>query len=396
MQTETAEARASNGFVEPGFEPVAEEFARLLGRGPGGGALVIRRADRVLADLCIGWADAGRTRRWEPGTQALGFSATKGLASMVIHRLADRGLLDYDEPVATYWPEFAVNGKDEITVAQLLSHRAGLYDVQAIAESAHDLLDHELLEVRLAGAVPDQPGVPAYHAFTFGWLAAGLARKVTGKGMRELVRDELAEPLGSDGLELGHPTRPAAEMTGSSLNLYTRLGSTAAPFLGWLPLTKPGFRALHAPGFVNLCQGPDPMVWRTEMPAINGALTAGGLARLYEPLANGGLAADAEEPFLSPETVDALGRVQTRGMDRVLAIRMRWRMGFHHAFGTGSRVPRALGHFGFGGCGGWGDPGTGISFGLVRSHLGTLTSALGDVGILRLTGQARRCAERAL
>lgn len=391
---EGTEARGRNGFVEPGFEPVADEFARLLGRGPGGGALVIRRADRILVDVCIGHADSQETRRWRPDTQALGFSATKGLASMVIHRLADRGLLAYDEPVASFWPEFAVNSKGELTVRDLLSHRAGLYDVQAIAEDARDLLDHELLERRLASAVPDQPGVPAYHAFTYGWLAAGLARAVTGKGMRELIREELAEPLGTYGLELGSPSRPAAEMVGSSLNLYTWLGSTAAPFLGWLPLTRAGFRALHAPGFVDLCHGPDPAVWRTEMPAVNGALTADGLARLYEPLANGGRAAGAQ--FLSPETVEALGRVQTRGQDRVLAVRMRWRLGFHHAFGTGSRVPRALGHFGFGGCGGWGDPDSGISFGLVRSHIGTLTSALGDVGILRLTGLSRRCVERVL
>ena len=391
---EATEEGEPNGIVESGFEPLADEFARLLGRASGGGALVVRRADQVLVNVCIGWADADRTRRWESGTQALGFSATKGLASMVVHRLVDRGLLAYDEPVATYWPEFAVNGKGEITVAHLLSHRAGLYDVQAIAETAGDLLDHELMEVRLAGEVPDQPGVPAYHAFTFGWLAAGLARRVTGKSMRELVREELAEPLGTDGLELGNPRRPAAEMTGSSLNIYTWLGSAAAPFLGWLPLTRAGFRALHAPGFVDLCRGPDPAVWRTEMPAVNGALTADGLARLYEPIANNGVAGG--ERFLSPETVGALGRVQTRGMDRVLAVRMRWRLGFHHAFGTGSRVPRALGHFGFGGCGGWGDPDSGVSFGLVRSHIGTLTSALGDIGILRLTGLARRCAERVL
>src|SRR4051794_41582179 len=96
-----------SGTVAAGFEPLAEEFRRLMARGPRGGALVIRAADHVLADLRIGWEDRARTRPWRPETQALGFSATKGLAAMVIHRLVDQGLIDYDVPVASFWPEFA-------------------------------------------------------------------------------------------------------------------------------------------------------------------------------------------------------------------------------------------------------------------------------------------------
>jgi CubicO group peptidase (beta-lactamase class C family) len=388
-------ARTSGGLVEPGFEPVAETFRRLMARGRGG-ALAVRQGDRVLADLRIGWADRARTIRWQPDTQALAFSTTKGLASMVIHRLADRGLLAYDEPVASFWPEFAAGGKERITVRELLSHRAGLQDVQAIASGPEELMDHLLMEERLAAAAPQlPPGVPAYHAFTYGWLASGLARSVTGKGMRELIRTELAEPLGTGGLELGYPSRPAAEMIGRSLRLATALGIAGTPLFGWLPVTKTGFKALHAHGFEGLCRGPDPEIWRTEMPAINGALTADGLARLYAPLANRGRAAGGEQ-FLSAERVEELGRVQTRGVDRVLGVRMRWRLGFHHGFGIGTPSPRALGHFGFGGSGGWGDPDSGLSFGFVSSHIGSFTTAIGDLGILRLSGVARSCAARAL
>lgn len=390
--------RQSGGTVEAGFEPLAEAFRRLMARGPRGGALVLRAGDRVLADLRIGWEDGGRKRPWRPETQALGFSATKGLASMVIHRLADRGLIDYDEQVATYWQEFAAAGKGGITVRELLSHRAGLYDVQAVARNAEDLMDHIGMERRLAASTPEgPPGRPAYHAITFGWLASGLARAVTGKGMRELVRSELAEPLGTSGLEIGTgdgPTRPA-EMVGRSLRFYTAFGIAATPLLGWLPVTRAGFRALHAPDFEQLCRGPDPAVWRTEMPAVNGALSADGLSRLYVPLANGGLAPDGR-PFLSADTLARLGRVQTRGVDRVLGVRMRWRLGFHHAFALGQPAPRALGHYGFGGSGGWGDPDTGVSFGFVSSHIGNFTTAIGDLGILRLTAMARACAARAL
>jgi CubicO group peptidase (beta-lactamase class C family) len=361
-----------------------------------GGALAVRAGDRVLADLRIGWADRAKTVRWAPETQALGFSSTKGLASMVIHRLADQGLLAYDEPVASFWPEFAAGGKEQITVRQLLSHRAGLQDVQAIASGPEELMDHVLMEERLAAGSPQlPPGVPGYHAFTFGWLASGLARSVTGKGMRELIRTELAEPLATEGLELGYPSRPAAEMIGHSLRLATALGIAGTPLFGWLPFTKIGFRALHAHGFESLCRGPDPEIWRTEMPAINGALTADGLARLYAPLANRGRAVGGEQ-FLSPERVDELGRVQTRGVDRVLGVRMRWRLGFHHGFGIGTPAPRALGHFGFGGSGGWGDPDSGLSFGFVSSHIGSFTTAIGDLSILRLSGVARSCAAQVL
>jgi CubicO group peptidase (beta-lactamase class C family) len=387
---------ASGGTVAPGFEPLAEEFRRLMARGPRGGALVVRAGDRILASPHIGWEDRARTRRWEQGTQALGFSATKGLATLVVHRLADRGLLAYDEPVASFWPEFGAAGKERITVRELLSHRAGLSDVQSIAGSARDLLDHLAMEQRLAASPPQvSPARPAYHAFTFGWLASGLARAVTGKGMRELVRNELAEPLGTTGLEIGLPRRRPADMVGSSLRIYTALGAAATPLLGWLPITRAGFRALHAPGFESLCRGAEPAIWRTEMPAVNGALSADGLARLYVPLANRGVAADGSR-FLSADRVDEVGRVQTRGVDRVLGVRMRWRLGLHHAFGLGAPAPRALGHFGFGGGGGWGDPDTGISFGFVSSHIGTFTTAIGDLGILRLSGVARRCAAASL
>jgi CubicO group peptidase (beta-lactamase class C family) len=399
-QTETSESTQgrSGGTVARGFEPLAEEFRRLMARGPRGGALVVRTGGWVLADLRMGWEDQAATRPWRSETQALGFSATKGLASMVVHRLADRGLIDYDVPVASYWPEFAAAGKDRITVRQLLSHRAGLYDVQAVAHDSDELLDHVGMERRLAAATPQgPPGRPAYHAITYGWLASGLARAVTGKGMRELVRTELAEPLGTSGLEIGTgggPTKPA-EMVGRSLRLYTALGIAATPLLGWLPVTKAGFRALHAPGFEEICRGPDPAIWRTEMPAVNGALSADGLARLYVPLANDGFGPDGTR-FLSSDLVSRIGKVQTRGLDRVLGVRMRWRLGFHHAFAFGRPGPHALGHYGFGGSGGWGDPDTGISFGFVSSHIGNFTTAIGDLGILRLTAVARACAARAL
>src|SRR3954465_15933595 len=99
------------GRAERGFEDAIESFAKLVTRGRGGGALVVRLRGETVLDLCTGWADRAHTLAWKPETLALSFSTTKGVASTVIHRLAERGELAYDEPVATYWPEFAPGGE---------------------------------------------------------------------------------------------------------------------------------------------------------------------------------------------------------------------------------------------------------------------------------------------
>src|SRR3954449_9780974 len=190
-----------SGHTAPGFEPVRQAFWRLVGRRSGGGALTVRLRGETVVDLMAGYADRAHTRPWTPETLAISFSTTKGVASTVIHRLADRGLLDYDEPVAAYWPEFAAGGKERVTVRELMTHRAGLWSVRAVAERPEDLLDHLAMEERLAARAVRAPTErSAYHAITYGWLVAGLARRVTGgRGLAELAHTEVAEPLGVEG-----------------------------------------------------------------------------------------------------------------------------------------------------------------------------------------------------
>src|SRR5688572_14717315 len=133
----------------PAFRPVERVFHRLVGRGTGGGALVVRLNGETVVDLAGGYADRRGTRPWTPDTLAISFSTTKGIASTVVHRLADRGLLGYDDPVAEHWPEFGAGGKEHVTVRDLMTHRAGLHSVQAVARRAEDLLDHIGMEERL-------------------------------------------------------------------------------------------------------------------------------------------------------------------------------------------------------------------------------------------------------
>jgi CubicO group peptidase (beta-lactamase class C family) len=377
------------GHTAPGFEPVERAFARIVERRAGGGALTVKLRGETVVDIWTGYADRARTRLWTPETVAISFSTTKGIASTIVHRLADRGLLDYDEPVAAYWPEFAAGGKERVTVRDLLTHRAGLSSVRAVAERAEDLLDHIGLEDKLAARAARAPTTrSAYHAITYGWLVAGLARRVTGHGLAELARIEVTEPLGLTGLHIGVPDEArefVAEPIGAALR---QLGSTAditRPIWGRYRASRTTLDALHVPGFHRLFEGAEPPIWHTEMPAVNGVISSRALADLYAPLADGGAG------FLSPDTVHALGRVQVRSADAVLGLPMRWRLGYHQAFGAGQAARMGFGHYGYGGSGGWADPASGLSVGFVTNRIGSLTTPLGDLNLFRLNRVVRDC-----
>ena len=386
------------GVTDEAFAPVERAFRKLiLGERAGGGALVVRMRGETVVDVCGGTADRRGTRPWTPHTMAISFSSTKGVASTVIHRLADRGLVDYDERVAEYWPEFAAGGKARVTVRDVLTHRAGLSSVRRVADRAEDLLDHLGMEDRLAARTARAPSSrSAYHAITYGWLVSGIARRVTGCGLAELAQAEVAGPLGLDGLHIGAAevdTSLVAEPVGSALRQLMTAGWLVSPLTRRVRLTRTPLDALCVPGFHRLFEGAEPPIWTTEMPAVNGILSAGALARMYGALANGGSDGGAE--LLSPETTDALGRVQVRSADSVLGLPMRWRLGYHQAFGAGPGSSKAFGHYGYGGSGGWADPTLGLSVGFVTNRIGSASTPLGDLDLFRLNRVVRDCAVRA-
>ncbi|MET9216883.1 MULTISPECIES: serine hydrolase domain-containing protein [unclassified Nocardia] len=360
------------GFAAAGFGPLVRAFATLIGhRRAAGGAIAISRHGEPLAHL---WTGSAGDRPWTADTAPIVFSATKGVTATVIHRLADRGLIDYQAPVAEYWPRFAAHGKGAITVADVLTHRAGLSSLPAVAATAAESLDHELMEDRLALATPDRLlGTPTYHALTYGWLLAGVARAVTGQSMSELIRSEVTDPLGIDGIHLG---RPAA----GSPTEYARLAGThlsvagnpiAAGFLDRIGQRIPGplgaaARCLFVPGMESILDGDDPAILDSEMPAGNGVCTALGLARMYAALADG-LTVDGR-PFLTPGTHRSIRRVQTYRLDHALFyFPMMWHLGYHSMPVPGAR--NAFGHIGLGGSFGWVDPQSGLSIAFVHNRL---------------------------
>jgi CubicO group peptidase (beta-lactamase class C family) len=238
------------GAADSRFSNVVRVFAGLFpGRRFGGGALSVYIDGRPVVDAWTGWSDRAGEQPWSVDTGAMVFSATKGVAATVVHRLVDRGVLSYDEPVAAYWPEFGANGKDTITVRDVLRHRSGLSHLKGVTKE--ELLDHELMEARLAAAAVDRlRGWPAYHALTYGWILSGLTRAVTGQGMRELIRQEVARPLDTDGLHLGRP--PAGSPT-KVAQILAPQKSRANPVFNFV---APKVAGLPCPALSARCSSP--------------------------------------------------------------------------------------------------------------------------------------------
>jgi CubicO group peptidase (beta-lactamase class C family) len=361
--------RGVQGAADSNFACTLRGFAQLFpGRRFGGGALSVYLHGVPVVDVWTGYADRRGAEYWTADTGAMVFSVTKGMASTVIHRLADRGLIDYDTPVAQYWPEFGANGKADITVRDVMRHRAGLSQLNGV--SMADLLDHRAMEERIAAAPVNRVlyGKPAYHALTYGWLMSGLARAVTGTGMRGLIREELAEPLDTDGLHLG---RPPADSPTRVAQILLPQGKLANPVFNFVApriaaLTYSGvFGSVYFPGMKAVVQGDIPFL-DSEIPAANGVATARGLAKMYGAIANGGRIDGTE--FLSKERAAGLtGRPNFRP-DRNILVPLAFHLGYHSVPFPPGFMP-GFGHAGLAGSVGWADPASGLAFGFVHNRL---------------------------
>lgn len=347
-----------------------------------------------VVDVWTGWADRRGRVPWTADTGAMVFSATKGMASTVIHRLADRGLIDYDAPVAEYWPEFGVNGKADITVREMMAHRAGLSQLNGLTSA--DLLDHRKMEEVMAAAPASRlRGKPAYHALTYGWLLAGLARSVTGLGMRALIRQELAAPLDTDGLHLGRPPAGAqtrnAQIIGPQMNFQNPVFNAVAPRVAAIQRSAI-FGAMYFPGMKKMVQGDIPLL-DAEIPSANAVATARGLARMYGAIANGGEVSDVSTRFLSRDLAAALVGRPSLAPDRSLLMPMAFHLGYHGLPLPG--VMPGFGHVGLGGSLGWAIPATGLAFSFVHNRLLTPFLAADQAGFVATAALVRRGAAQA-
>lgn len=386
-----------HGFIHPSFRRLARALEKQLSGAVGGVAVCVYQQGEVVADLWGGVRDSAGNP-WERDTMSVSFSTTKGVASTALHMVADRGLLDYDEPVATYWPEFAQAGKERITVADVLRHQAGLHNIRHMVDHAERMMDWEYMVEALASAVPakDPDDATGYHALTYGYLVGELIRRVTGKTFPEFVESEIAGPLGMDGFYVGAPEH--------ELHRAARLIDKIIPDPD-APPANPGARRRRkslikkSQGFLRIRNALAPKgigridfssaeALTASMPAANGLFTARSLARMYAALASGGTLDGVR--LMSPETVRKAATRQKVGKDRVIPIPMGWRLGYHNVM-TSRGVPRdAFGHYGFGGSGGWACPTRALSFGMVLN--GNISSPWAGFRTALMSGAALRCA----
>jgi CubicO group peptidase (beta-lactamase class C family) len=393
------------GTVQPDFQSVADEFERQLGRTAGGAAVTVYHRGRPVVDLWGGLRDDdGAT--WDRDTVAMCFSTTKGVASFALHLYADRGLIDYDAPVATYWPEFAQNGKAGVTVRHVLSHSAGLHRLRSIIDDAHHMLDWDHMVDALAREAPAyKPGTKAgYHALTYGWLVGEIVRRVSGRPLADIIADEVARPLDLDGLYLGVPASerhrvapltpigsPRRFLPGPVRRVEKRIGAAGGKALSLVHTPVNPRRIINAlvpRGMEDVLWGPD--VLDASIPAANGFFTARSLAAVYAVLAGEGRLGDTR--LLSEATVGRIGEIQNDTPDLVLVLPMRWRLGYHRVLTSRGQVPEGFGHFGFGGSGGWADPSRNLAVAMVCNRgAGT---PVGDLRLLRLGHEAKVSADR--
>jgi CubicO group peptidase (beta-lactamase class C family) len=387
------------GRYDDEFAEVADVFRTQIARTDGGAAVAVYHRGRLVVDLWGGVRSLNGVP-WTRDTLAMCWSTTKGVVATCAHVLADRGDLDYDERVATYWPEFAQNGKRDITVRQVLSHSAGLHRLGTIIDHGSRILDWEHMTDALARAKPAyEPGTAVgYHALTFGWLVGELVRRISGISIEKFVQRELAEPLGLDGLYIGcppeqrHRVAPLAPMGPAFKSLSG--GSFA------FDLLTRSLRAVRSPinphRMINaaLSRGMedvivDPRLLDAAVPAMNGYFDAISLGGMYAMLAGGGQLGNVR--ILSEQTVGKASEIQNDQRDRVVMMTMQWRLGYHRLPLLHKQLPLGYGHFGFGGSGGFADPGHDLALAMVCNRgQGT---PIGDLRILRLGQTTARAVE---
>jgi CubicO group peptidase (beta-lactamase class C family) len=370
------------GDVEEGFGPVADAFRANFASGAEiGAACAVYQDGAKVVDLWGGYRDGRTSRPWEEDTMVTVFSTTKGVASIALAVAHSRGLLDYDERVATYWPEFAQSGKGEVTVRQLLSHQAGL-PVIDIPLKLEDLasLDRMAEVLALQAPVWDPGARHGYHGITLGWYEGELIRRVdpAGRSLGQFFADEVAAPLGLE-FHIGLPDDVPAERLATihgykPPEMLFHLGEMPRKFVtGFLNPRSITYKAFGNPRVLGLINNYNRReLLRLEIPAANGTGRVRDIASAYGELATGG-----RRLGITSVTLDALANsaVPPSGglMDVVLRLESIFSLGYVKPFPSfrfGSSAGLAYGTPGAGGSFAFADPDTGVGFAYAMNRSG--------------------------
>jgi CubicO group peptidase (beta-lactamase class C family) len=358
-----------NGFFESRFKPVLDAFVEnYRSEDEVGSAVSVVQDGKTVVDLWGGWKDAGRQREWQHDTIVCMMSVAKGITGLAFSLLVDRGLVDVNEPVAKYWPEFAANGKEKLPVRFVLDHRAGL-PIVADPLWPGAIYDHQAICKALAAQAPLwEPGtVAAYHVHTQGYLLAEIIQRVTGKTVGRFLRDEIAEPLGADYMIGGLSSHDQARCAEVMPNMQARLFAAR----------EAESDTLRSKAFVQNPAEPWPVTlnsqnWReSEIASGNGHGNARGVARIYGAFARGGeldgvrLTRPASIAAMTTEQHNITELMQERPYHQALGILLNTPTAVYMG-----PNPRAFGHHGIGGSIGFADPDAhiGFSYAVNRMH----------------------------
>ncbi|MEM5516695.1 serine hydrolase domain-containing protein [Henriciella sp. AS95] len=308
----------ADGFTEDRFAAVREQFEQNLSDGTDlGASFCVTSKGETVVDLWGGFADPEKTRAWEKDTIVNVYSTTKTITALVALYLADKGLIDFDAPVADYWPEFAANGKEAVKVSHLMSHSAGLPGWADPVEKEM-LYDWERATSLLAAQAPMwEPGTASgYHALSQGYLVGEVIRRADGRSVGTVFREDFAQPLGID----FHIGLPASED-------HRVADLTPPPGLRGSPSYDSAIKKAalaHPPIEVSETRT---RAWRgAEIPAAGGTGNARAVATVHTILANGGVAGGKR--FLSEAGCRKALECQVEGTDLVLDMPIRFGMGF--------------------------------------------------------------------
>jgi CubicO group peptidase (beta-lactamase class C family) len=398
------------GHVDERFIDLARQFSRMqdVRTELGGAALVIYFQGQKVVDIWTG--KKSETESWQANTLSLCYSTGKGVLSTLAHILVSEGFVDYDIPVATYWPEFAQQGKDQITLRHMLSHQSGLYDIRNLVADASEMADWQHMLAVIAQAKPRFAVATdaAYQPLTFGWQVGGILEKATGKTLAELMQQYLVAPLQLDAAYFGVPKEKLAEVAriipqqkvskdklqNPKPKVKPAQARKASPFDKLLELSgqKPqDFQDAMIPkGMKNFSFFSDQGL-QAIIPAATGVFSANSLARIYAMLANGG--EWQGQQLIGTEIFKQLSQIQYTRRDRIMPLPMHWRLGYHRILTLG-KSSSGFGHMGFNGSGAWCDSERGLSF--AYTHNFSTASITGDYRLWGLTQETLRCADRIL
>ena len=288
------------------------------------------------------------------------WSQTKGVAATALHILADQGHIEYDKPVTEYWPEFGKHGKEKVTVAQAMSHQAGIYKAPNL-EDIENQTNWERGLRYVENSVPlYEPGTKTgYHGLTYAWIVGGIIEKATGRHIKDVIHEEIAKPLGLENeMYVGIPDGVEDRLTTLEIWDVSELG---------IPDGHP-FKLAMPDNWWDTIN--DMRVRKACIPSANGHFTANALAKMYGALANGGEIDGVR--FVSSERVNSMNRLMTDDMDVVGEVASRKGIGFflggEEVSAYGSRLS-AFGHGGAGGSVSLADPEVGLSISITLNKM---------------------------